>query len=407
MSEAARTDPRSLFRAASRASRRLRPFLIALRLAAGHSVLAGTPTPPPPAPCNESIPQLYGRVSQAVVSINAISIDPYDAFDRMVRQAGSGVLVDPSGLILTNSHVVFGQQILMVTLDDGTSLPAQLVGADPLFDVALIRIPPPSSGSLPAAKLGDSEHLLVGEEVFAIGNPFGLDQTLTRGVVSAVNRILPGASWSLREPLIQTDAAINEGNSGGPLVNRCGEVVGINTAILPEAQSIGFAIPVSLVKSLMPDLLRDGRIVRPWIGLQGQLVSPALKEILRVPLVDGFLVEVVDPRGPAGREGVRGGDLDLTIAGQPLLIGGDVITAMDGVPLTDAQSLNRAISALKVGGTVRLTLARGTDAREVDILVQERPVLPGDVGPRRTAAPAAEASRPFSAPHATGVRRAF
>ncbi len=337
--------------------------------------------------CQESIPDLYQRVSRAVVSITATSINPYDSFDRMVRQAGSGFLIDPSGLIMTNSHVVFGQQIIMVTLDDGVSLPAQIVGADPLLDIALIRVAPRDPGNLPAAKLGDSVHLLVGEEVFAIGNPFGLDQTLTRGIVSAVNRILPGGSWSVREPLIQTDAAINPGSSGGPLVNRCGDVVGINTAILPEAQSIGFSIPIHLAKSVMPELILDGRVIRPWIGIQGQLVSAGLKELLRAPLADGFLVEVVEPRSPAGKAGVRGGDLDLAISGQPVLVGGDIITEMNGVPLSDGETMGRAIATLKVGETVRLKILRDKEVRLAEMVVVERPLLPGDVSSRRTVAP--------------------
>lgn len=355
------------------------------------------PAPPRPAACQETVPDLYQRVSPAVVSITATSINPYDSFDRIVRQAGSGVIVDPAGLVLTNSHVVFGQQILVVTLDDGSSSPAQLVGADPILDIALVRIAPPASGPLPFAKLGDSERLLVGEEVFAIGNPFGLEQTLTRGIVSAVNRILPGGSWSVREPLIQTDAAINHGSSGGPLVNRCGDVIGINTAIVPEAQNIGFAIPVHLVKTVMPGLMLDGRIIRPWIGIQGQIVSPTLKELLRTPLADGFLVEVVEPKSPAGNAGVRGGGLDLVIGGDPILIGGDIITEIDGRSVGDAESLNQSISSLKVGQSVRLKLFREKEILEVKMLVVERPLLPGDVSTRRTVAPVGSGTFPVPA----------
>ncbi len=358
-------------------------------------------------PCQETTPELFQRVSQSVVSITATSINPYDSFDRMVRQMGSGFIVEPTGLILTNSHVVFGQQIITVTLDDGSTLPARMVGADPLLDVALIRLSPPASGPLPAARLGDSEHLLVGEDVFAIGNPFGLDQTLTRGVVSAVNRILPGGSWSVREPLIQTDAAINEGSSGGPLVDRCGDVVGITTSILPDAQNIGFAIPIHLATSVMTDLIVAGRVVRPWIGVQGQIVSADLKGLLRAPLADGFLVEVVEPRSPAGQAGLRGGDLDLMISGQPVLVGGDVITEMNGLPVKDGTSLNRAIGTLKVGEKVRLKLAREKGTREVEMVVVERPLLPGDVSPRRAVAPVG--SPPVQAPPRgfTSARRAL
>lgn len=371
--------------------------------------LAGTPPADSPLPstCKETIPNLYQRVSEAVVSITATSINPYDSFDRMVRQMGSGFVIDPTGLILTNSHVVFGQQIISVTLDDGSNLPAQIVGADPLLDIALIRVTPPASARLPVAKLGDSKHLLVGEDVFAIGNPFGLDQTLTRGIVSAVNRILPGGSWSVREPLIQTDAAINLGNSGGPLVNRCGDVVGINTAILPEAQNIGFAIPIHLVKGVMPSLLLDGRVIRPWIGVQGQLVSAGLKDLLRAPLADGFLVEVVEPRSPAGGAGVRGGDLDLMISGQPVLIGGDVITEMNGLPLSDWETMGRAIATLKVGEKVRLKLSREKETLQVEMVVVERPLLPGDLSPRRTVAPAGSSASPGAARLFPASRRAL
>ena len=152
--------------------------------------------PARPAPCRESVADLYRRVSPAVVSITAMVIDPYDTQSRTERRSGSGVILDSSGLVLTNSHVV-SKTLVTVTLDDGATLPAQIVGADPVFDVALLRIPPARGKKLPTARLGSSERLLTGEEVYAIGNPFGLEQTLTRGIVSAVNRILPGASWFL------------------------------------------------------------------------------------------------------------------------------------------------------------------------------------------------------------------
>jgi S1-C subfamily serine protease len=354
---------------------------------AGAGVGAATPPASRPAPCRESIPALYARVSPAVVSITAASVDPYDTQSRMERQAGSGVIVDGSGLVLTNSHVVFGHPVITVTLDGGANLPAQIVGADPLFDIALIRIPPPSSGELPTAELGSSERLVTGDEVYAIGNPFGLEQTLTRGIVSAVNRILPGASWSVREPMIQTDAAINRGSSGGPLIDRCGAVVGITTAILEDAQGIGFAIPVSLVKDVMPDLIKNGRVIRPWIGVQGQLVSPALKDLLREPLTDGFLVEVVEHGSPAERLDVSGGGLDLTVGGKPFLIGGDIITAIDGRAVSDQDALAQALGAMRVGTTVRLTLFREQKTRQMDIVVAERPVRQGDPSELATFAP--------------------
>jgi serine protease Do len=361
----------------------------ALVLAASAS--AG-PTPTA-APCTTPLPELYERVSPAVVSVTTASINPYGASNQIERRAGSGVIVDASGLILTNAHVVFGRPLVTVTLDDGRALPARTLGADPVFDIALLRVSPPEGVSLPVARMGDSDSLRVGEEVYAIGNPFGLDQTLTRGIVSAVNRVLPGATWNLKEPLIQTDAAINPGNSGGPLVNRCGEVVGLTTAILPEAQSIGFAIPVSLVNSVRADLLLNGRVIRPWIGVQGAVVSQALRELLRDPLAEGLLVEVIEPGSPAAQAGMRGGDLDLVVGGEPLLIGGDVITAVDGTPVPNPAALGTALSGLRVGSRVALSLSRKGETRTLDLLVGERPADRAEPPEERTEAPVSGVSR--------------
>jgi S1-C subfamily serine protease len=197
-----------------------------------------------------------------------------------------------------------------------------------------------------------------------------------------VNRVLPGATWSLREPLLQTDAAINPGNSGGPLINVCGDVIGITTAIVPDAQSIGFAIPVDLVKSVMPDLMQKGRVIRPWLGVQGQVVSPMLKKTLRAPLVDGFLVEVIEPASPAEQAGIRGGDLDITIGGQPVLLGGDIIREINGSPVTNAKELDSALQLLQVGSTARLKLRREEVASTVDVVIAERPAWKADIAGR-------------------------
>jgi S1-C subfamily serine protease len=304
--------------------------------------------------------------------------------ERVSRVAGSGVIFDASGLVLTNSHVVFGRQSVLVTLDDGTALPAELVGTDTIFDLAVLRIPSPQSGSLPVATLGSSDRLRVGEEVLAIGNPLGLEQTLTRGIVSAINRILPNTALSLTEPLIQTDTSINPGNSGGPLLNRCGAIIGITTAIMPDAQNIGFAIPIDLVKAALPSLVGNGRIVRPWLGVQGHLVGSALRELLRVPLTEGLLVEIVEPGSPAEAVDLRGGQLDLVIGGQAMLIGGDIITATNGTPVDTPARMAEAMRDLKVGATVRLTVFREGQTREVECVLPERPLLPGDIPGQRS-----------------------
>lgn len=190
-------------------------LLLAALVASAGILCAPRPARANDGECADSIPAIYDRVPPAVSSIASVVIHPYQPNDRVSRTVGSGVILDASGLVLTNSHVVFGHEAITVILDDGTSVSGQLIGSDPVFDVAVLRIPPPSTGSLPVAVPGSSARLRVGEEVLAIGSPLGLDQTLTRGIVSAINRNLPDTAFSLMEPLIQTDAPINPGNSGG------------------------------------------------------------------------------------------------------------------------------------------------------------------------------------------------
>jgi S1-C subfamily serine protease len=238
--------------------------------------------------------------------------------------------------------------------------------------------------------------LAVGVEVYAIGNPLGLDQTLTRGIVSAVNRMVPGAAWSLAEPMIQTDASINPGNSGGPLLDPCGQVIGITTAILPGAQNIGFAVPVDLIKDVIPRLLSKGRVVRPWLGVQGQFVVPGLKQLLKVLLVDGFLIEAVEPGSPAEQAGLQGGMFELTIEGQPILLGGDIITQVNGTVLSDPRALATLLGGLEVGSRLKLTVVRDGKPNAIELALVERPVMPWDFPGQRNGATAAGSGPPSS-----------
>jgi serine protease Do len=333
---------------------------------------------PPPAfaqqACTESLASLYERVSPSVVSIQVTKINKAKPQRRFETVVGSGVVIERDGHVLTNAHVVDGAASLSITLDSGTRTPARVLGMDTVTDLALLRIETPSP--LPAARLGDSSALHVGDEVVAIGNPMGLEQTMTRGIVSGLNRILPGLA---EQPMIQTDAPINPGNSGGPLVDRCGSVVGINTFISEEANSIGFALPINAGKAILRDLRETGRVIRPWLGLQGREIDSQVTSILRLPLSPGYLIEVVYDGSPAERAGVRGGSLSVVVQGEEYLVGGDILTAIEGTPIRTHQDYLAKTKALKPGQRTRITILRDGQRRELSLTVGERPRLPADL----------------------------
>ncbi|MGH8686593.1 MAG: S1C family serine protease [Burkholderiales bacterium] len=360
-------------------------LLAALCLSATTAAAAGK--------CTQSIADLYEARSPAVVLITALTINPYSTEDRVQLATGSGFVIDPSGLVMTNSHVVFGAQSVTVTLDDGASLAAKVLGADPIFDLAILQITPPNGGKLPVLTFADSDQLRPGDEVVVIGNPLGLDQTITHGIVSAVNRILPERARMLSRPLIQTDAAINPGNSGGPMLDRCGAVVGVTSEILGDAQNIGFAIPSNLVAAAVEPLVKDGRIARPWFGMDGGLIDPRLRHLLVLPPADGFLVEAVEPGSPASTAGIVAGSIPVKIGTRSLILGGDVITAIDGIALKDVDSLQHALEHVQIGSTVKLTVFRDGKTFDVSLAIPERPLQPGDVP---------ESSQTFAVPQVDG-----
>jgi serine protease Do len=351
---------------------RMRVLLMALALIPAASALAA-------AECSQSIADLYESKSPAVVLITALTINPYRMDDRVQQATGSGFIIDARGLVMTNSHVVFGAQAVTVTLDDGTTLPAKLVGADPIFDLAILQIPEPEHGRLPVLVFADSDGVRPGDEVVAIGNPMGLDQTITRGIVSALNRILPERPRLLARPMIQTDAPINPGNSGGPILNRCGDVIGIATEILGNAQNIGFAIPSNLARSAVTPLVEKGRLIRPWFGVDGSLIDARLRQIITLPLTDGLLVEAVEPNSPAGLAGIVGGRLPVKIGARSLILGGDVVVAINDIALKDVESLQRALDTIRIGARARLTVFRQGKTFTSELEIIERPLQPGDV----------------------------
>ncbi len=331
-------------------------------------------------PCNKPLPELFTQVSPAVVFISAISIDPAKLTNRVNIAIGSGFILSDKGLIVTNSHVVFDRQAIFVTLDDGRKFPAVLLGADPIFDLAILKIPDAPT-NLPMAVLGDSSKIRIGEEIIAIGNPLGLEQTLTRGVISGVNRIIQESQMPLKLPYIQTDAAINPGNSGGPLVNLCGEVIGINTVIMSEAQNIGFAVPINLAKETIPELIREGRVIRPWMGINGKYVEKDSLAILNIPLTEGFLIESVEPGSPAQKSGLRGGELPVMVGTMEILLGGDIITHINEMAIDSPETMVKIYRSLKVGEKIGINYSRMGKKMKAEFIISERPIFPNALPP--------------------------
>jgi len=337
-------------------------------------VLVMTPALAGAQPCTESLAAVFERVSPAVVAIQAMKINKAKPQRRFETVVGSGVMIDKDGQVLTNAHVVDGAASLSVTLESGNRVPAHILGLDAVLDLALLRVDLPLA--LPFAHLGDSSSIRVGDEVVAIGNPVGLDQTMTRGIVSGLNRLLPGIS---DEPMLQTDAPINPGNSGGPLVDRCGNVVGINTLISEDAQSIGFAVPINAAKAILRDLREVGRVVRPWLGLQGRGIDQRLGSVVRLPVTPGYLVEIVYDGSPADRAGIRGGNLSVVVQGEEYLLGGDIVTAIQGAPIRTHHDYIDKVKTLRVGQRVKISIVRDGQPRELTLTVAERPRLPSDL----------------------------
>lgn len=336
-------------------------------------------TAPAMAACDESISVIYKRVSPSVVFVSAMHFDPLKFTGRFSYPVGTGFFVSAEGLIMTSSHLVLSANAIMVTYGDGYTSEAELIGADPILDIALIRLPYPPEG-LSVATLGNSELLEVGEEVMTIGNPFGFEKTIAHGIVSGINRILPVSPMSMMLPMIQTDAAVNPGNSGGPLINRCGEVVGITTSLLADMENISFAVPINLAKAIMPQLIESGRVLRPWTGIHGRLImAEEFREIFNVNVVDGLLVETVDPGSPADEAELRGGELPVMIAGEDFLLGGDIIFSINGHLVDEEEGFGMVLSSLKIGDKVRLGLYRHGTRSEIELITTERPLLPQDL----------------------------
>ena len=328
--------------------------------------------------CERSAAQLFQEVAPAVVSISGMSIDPFDQRERVKWAIGTGVIVDSEGLVLTNAHLVLDLDEVYVSMGGERVAAAEVAGVDSILDLAVLRIQG-TGGGLPVATLGDSDALQVGEAVVAIGNPMGFEKTLSRGIISGLNRTLPIRPMSWLVPYIQTDAALSTGNSGGPLVNRCGEVIGINSSILENAENIGFAVPINIAKGVIPELVEHGRVIRPWHGINGRMLDFTLVMLLNFPLVPGFLIETIEPGSAADKAGLVAGSLPLQIGQQEFLLGGDVITRVNGQALSSLGVLMDIANSLEVGDTVEVEYFREGELATVQVTLPERPSLPGDL----------------------------
>ncbi len=320
---------------------------------------------------------VYERVSPSVVHITTRAT-AFDLFRGPIYQegTGSGFVWDAEGHIVTNNHVVEGADQIEVVLADGTAAPAVLVGADAYNDLAVLRIRVPRDKLQPVT-LGDSASLRVGQWVIAIGNPFGLDRTMTVGIISALGRTLELSDRPLGE-VIQTDAAINPGNSGGPLLDLDGRVIGINTAIRsPSGGSvgIGFAIPVNTIRRVVPELIARGRYPHPWLGASFFEITPAFAQAFRLPVDHGLLTIRVVPGGPADRAGLRGATQRVSTRFGDVFLGGDIITAIDDRPLRRVDDLVIYLENHKrVGDPVTLSILRDGRPQTLTVTLGERPV---------------------------------
>jgi S1-C subfamily serine protease len=314
---------------------------------------------------------VYKKALPSVVNITSTAV-AFDFFYGAVPQQGmgSGFVIDSEGHILTNYHVVENARQLEVTTSDKKKYKAQIVGTDPVHDLAVIQIP---DKAVAKAEIGDSKDLVVGQKVYAIGNPFGLSGTMTRGIISSI-RSLKGQRGFIDEA-IQTDAAINPGNSGGPLLNARGQVIGINTLILTggveQSSGIGFAIPINTAKAVLDDLVHLGRVRRPEMGIRTVPVGPEVANQLGLGADSGLLISQVIPGSAADRAGLRGGSERAFLGNMPIMLGGDLLVAVDGEEVGDQQDLSHIMQKHHSGDTVTVTVYRNKKRMDLKVVLGE------------------------------------
>ncbi len=327
--------------------------------------------------------EIYKRDAPGVVFVRSQIVQrtqsPFDfglPQEQHGEATGSGFVIDKTGTILTNAHVVNGASKVTVQFEDKQSVDAKVLGKDESTDLALLQVNPEGLTLVPLT-LGSSKGVQVGDPAIAIGNPFGLERTLTTGVISAVQRTIQAPNSFEIDDVLQTDAPINPGNSGGPLIDATGKVIGINSQIATGGSGsngsvgIGFAVPIDTAKQIIPDLKQSGRVDRGYLGVDALTVDKTLKDV--VPVAHGALVQKVAPGGPAEKAGIRAGDLSATLDNHPIQLGGDIITKVAGKDIRSDNDLQAAVADRTSGERVKVTLVRSGKVKTVEVTLGERP----------------------------------
>jgi S1-C subfamily serine protease len=337
---------------------------------------------------HKTINQIYRGAAPGVVQVTATqvvqtpAVDPFFGFPvpeaQQARALGSGFVIDKAGHIVTNYHVVEGARSVEVSFSSNESMKAKIVGTDPATDIAVLQVDAHSRALTPLP-LGNSDTVQVGDSVVAIGNPFGLDRSITAGIVSALQRVIQSPNSFSIDHVIQTDAPINKGNSGGPLLDAQGEVIGVNSQIETGGTGsqgnvgIGFAVPIDTVKKVYAQIIKTGHAEHAFLGISGQPVTKEAAKLFRLPVDHGVLIDSVNRGSAADKAGLRAGTQEATVAGESYPLGGDLIDSVDGVPLHSVEQLGGVVSGKKPGDELNLGVYRGDTHRTVTVELGRQP----------------------------------
>ena len=351
---------------------------------ASSTAVASAPLPQtePASGVDRTVGQVYQEDAQGVAYIEAqekpgSTTSPFGEPSGGGTATGSGILMDSDGHVLTNAHVVDGSSSVTVKFGDGEALPAKVLGVDDSTDVAVLEVDPTKVDAKPL-ELGDSDAVKVGDGAIAIGNPYGLDRTVTSGIVSALQRQISAPNGFTISDVIQTDAAINPGNSGGPLIDADGRVIGINSQIATGSGSsgsvgIGFAVPIDTAKNVAGQIIDGGSVEHAYLGIEGADLNSELAKVLNLGVDEGVLVQKVTPDGPAASAGLEAGDATVGIEGAQVKAGGDVITAVDGNQISGMDDLISVVNAKQPGDEVTLTVLRDGQSKDITVKLADRP----------------------------------